>query len=207
LPKVKELATFAANGVRSVSCLRREAPPFAVSADGKLGAFFGSAPLRALADGSEPKFVTPRLRAALQGAQSRGCELTMDQSRPHGSGLACDNPVAEFNKLLTAVEPPVELGALGEPQANVAVGGQPVRLQALCEAANEKVVAVGRAGKVLTVYTVAADEGLQLAACTAEEEQQAEECYRSGGTCVHDVQCVPQPTVWPMGTVTRVTLK
>jgi hypothetical protein len=102
LPEVRKLAKLTATGVRTVTCSHFGDVPFAVSADGTLGAFFGSQPVQRLVDGAEPSFVTPRLRTALEGAQARGCRMTMDNSVPHGSGLVCGEPVEELIKLLTA---------------------------------------------------------------------------------------------------------
>jgi hypothetical protein len=130
-----------------------------------------------------------------------------DPDVPHGTGLICEDPVEEFNKLLTAVEPPVEFLPLGEPVSDVEVDGQQVSLRDLCGLQKVRVVAVGRLGKTVAIYTVTEDADLRLRACTPEEEDFERECYESGGTCVHDVLCVPQATVWPSGTIVRMTLK
>lgn len=206
LPELRTLTGLMSKGIRRVTC-RSSDLPFAVTDDSRLGAFFGATPVRRLTDGEVPTFVSGRLRSALEGAQGRGCSMTMDPDVPHGSGLVCGEPVDEFNKLLTAVEPPVEFRALGEPVTDVEVNGQRVAIGGLCGLADAKVAAVGRHGKTVSVYTVAADADLRLAACTREEEALAEECYASGGTCVHDVQCVPQPTEWPSSTVIDFTVK
>ncbi len=206
LPEIRELASVAGNRVKSVSC-SQGSPPFAVTSDGTLGAFFDSSPIRLLVDDSVPKFVGARLVNALGDAKRRGCEMTMNPDVPHGSGLVCGDPVAEFNKLLLALEPPVEFAMVGDLGTEVAVGSVKVSLQALCGARDEKVVAVGRQGKTMTVYSVASQASLSFTECTADEQEAADECARSGGTCIHDVLCVPQATQWPNGTVTRVTLK
>ncbi len=184
--------------------------PFAFSGDGVWAAYLDPRrPLARFSDGAAPRFMNARLGEALAAATNRGCSMTLDTSVPHGSGLDCLQPVDEFNKVLAGVTPPVEFTALtpSDEGATVTVLGVALPVTLLCTREDQTVVRVNRQGDQLTVLSVNAGARTSLYACTEAEEAAAQECYASGGTCVHDVQCVPTPTTWPTATVTRVVLK
>ncbi|MFT3839987.1 MAG: hypothetical protein QM723_23570 [Myxococcaceae bacterium] len=201
-----------------------EAPlPFAVSDDHRYGAWLGSTiDIHDFQTGGRPGWLTPRLQAVLDQRLQPGCEETQHEG-PHGSGLRCLEPVSELDALVAGVQPEVHFvevgtaltqdGGLPDGSVRVTRGGRPpveIAARALECGAGEFPHVLGvlyGPGAAQVVFEARESGEHPLYECTPEEQETEQECFYSGGTCIHDVLCVPAPQAPPQVRMLTVPLR
>ena len=197
--------------------------PFAVSEDGRYGAWLGSTiDIHDFDSGQKPPWLSDRLQQVLDERLQPFCEETI-RDGPHGTGLRCEEPVPDLQALVAGVQPPVQfvetLAALQQapgssPEATTVNRiGKPaleIPVRALVCHPHEfpHVLGVLYGPNTARIVYEPEDTGDHpLYQCTPEEQEQERQCYYSGGTCVHDVLCVPTAQPPPLVRMLTVPLR
>jgi len=179
--------------------------PVAVSSDGRAAVWLGQpVVVRDLDTGQAPAWLTPRVQEALDQRLTPGCKLTQSDE-PHGTGLDCMDPIDSLNLMFTASNPPIVFESLEAhlttegvtrttvkiPQAKLEL---PIRALACDDGEQPHVLGVLLSPHHALVVSEPADSGpYALYACTEEGDENQASCEYGGGTCIHDVNCVPEP--------------
>lgn len=185
--------------------------PLALSREGLL-AFtpFERPYVRSLISGDPPSWMTPRLQGAIERVDGPGCSWKSDEDLPHGGGPSCTAPIAELNDVLAGLpDAPTFADTAGELDAGAAdlrgsmlylksgmAGFKPGRLPlpSSCPVGQGDQV-IGALASDREVAIFLAPKDVEVPTSMYKDPEEAEECYRSGGTCVQDI--VPAPVDYP----------
>lgn len=194
--------------------------PLAISDDHRYGLWLdGDHPqdtpaVHALTDASQPQWLTARVQAVMNSRVRLAC-WEERSSMPHGGSVECFDPVVNLNEVVAAAQPPITFASFDASLASAtdvafdgavlslrrAPGKPPVELPlgALrCGAQTGEVlsflgaIAGPKAISLFVQVNAPHDQSAELYRCDDPEALQAErECAEGGGTCIHDVFCVP----------------
>jgi hypothetical protein len=185
----------------TVSC-RSLTMPLAVSHEGLLAFSPGESPeVWNLMSGEAPPWMTPRLKTAIDHIEGPSCEWQRDENMPHGGSPSCTAPIQQLNDVLSGLpHAPAFADTAGELDAqavslhgsmlhlNSGVAGlKPGRipLPSDCAVGDGQIVGAISSARELVIFLAPKDTPVPDSPYTDPPE--AEECYRSGGTCVQDI--------------------
>lgn len=196
----------------TVAC-RQVALPLAASAQGAWAFNPGADPagIFSLATSEPPPWLTPRLAKAVARIEGPDCAWRAQEGMIHGGSPACNDPVGHLNDVLSGLpEAPTFSDFVPALDTSVAsVRGSTLRLKkavaglgpgrvALPGDCPTGVEARGALWSARALIVVLAPAEADLPTTPFADPPEAEECFRSGGTCVHDIVPIvaPRPAVW-----------